>query len=351
MIKEFNSFHDRMPPFDFENDPLNGHLFSLTGQEWRDLRVKMSPLFTSGKLKLMFPMIRNCVLVMESYMDKNVKNGSNIFDMRDLLARFTTNVISSVAFGIDNDCINERDNIFRKMGLRIFEPTTKQSFIEFLSIVLPKLLINFKVKTVPQDLEDFFISIVKQTIDYRQQNNIVDRKDFMQLMIQLKNQGYLTADKDDDGNEIGRETKIQKLSFNQIAAQAFLFFAAGFETSSSTMNFTLFELARNPHIQQKVYDEIEKVLQSKNISEVTYEMMNEMKYTECCIDEALRKYPIVPFLSREVIKDHTFTGTNIVIEKGTPVVIPVWGLHRDPKIYENPAEFKPERFLNSSNGG
>ena len=91
-------------------------------------------------------------------------------------------------------------------------------------------------------------------------------------------------------------------------------------------------------------------MKAANSKEVTYDMLGEMKYLECCIDEALRKYPIVPMLNRECTKDHTFTGTKYTIEKGTSLFIPVQGIQRDPDIYENPMEFRPERFLDSPTG-
>lgn len=113
------------------------------------------------------------------------------------------------------------------------------------------------------------------------------------------------------------------------------------------MNFCLIELCKNLKIQQKVQEELDNVV---NEDELTYENLNDLKYLECCIDETLRKYPIVPMLNRVCTNDFKFSNTNFVIEKGTQVFIPVLGLHRDPKIFENPLEFKPERFLNSPNG-
>lgn len=358
MIKEFNSFHDRGVFHDEELDPLPANLFSLDGQKWRDLRVKLSPVFTSGKLKGMFPTIRNCAKVLENYLDKNIQSGDDKFDMRDLMARFTTNVISTVAFGIDNDCINDRDNIFRKMGLKIFESDFKQGLIFLLSFIYPSILSTFRVKVSYDEVEEFFMTIVKQTIDYRENSKENERKDFMQLMIQLKNQGYLSADKDDDEEDesdviksSNKEKDVQKLTFIQIVAQSFLFFVAGFETSSSTTNFTLFEITRNPEVQKKVHDEIDQVLKSREVDDITYEMLDEFKYLDCCIDEALRIYPIVPLLNRECTKDYKIPDTNLTIEKGTPIIIPVLGLHRDPNIYDNPMEFIPERFLDSPHGG
>jgi len=232
MIKDFTSFHDRGFPVDEEIDPLGGHLFILAGQRWRDLRVKLSPTFTSGKLKGMYPAIKDCGHVLQDFIGNQVKNGNNIFDMRDLLARFTTNVISSVAFGIENDCINDRENIFRKMGLKIFEPTFKQMLLDILGMFVPKLLISLKIKQIPQDIEDFFMSVVKQSIDNREKNKELERKDFMQLLIQLKNQGYVSADKDDEIDDKIKEhdnikLETKKLTFNEVAAQTFLFFIAG----------------------------------------------------------------------------------------------------------------------------
>ncbi|KAL7027301.1 hypothetical protein ACKWTF_005400 [Chironomus riparius] len=357
MIKNFTSFHDRSFTVDEKVDPLTANLFLLTGQRWRDLRVKLSPTFTSGKLKGMYPTIRGCAQVLQDYLDKEVKSGNDVFDIRDLMARFTTNVISSVAFGIDNDCINDRENIFRKMGAKIFNRNFKQVFLGLIFVFIPKLFTSLKIKTkrIPQDIEDFFMSVVKQTIDHREKNKDLERKDFMQLLIQLKDQGFIKADKDnslDDKSEMETNTKsdLKKLTFNEVAAQAFLFFIAGFETSSSTSNFCLFELSRHPEIQKQVQDEIDKVTKKANSKEITYDMLGDMKFLECCIDEALRKYPIVPSLSRECSKDHTFPGTKYTIEKGTSVFIPVLGFHRDPEIYENPMEFRPERFLDSPTG-
>ena len=84
--------------------------------------------------------------------------------------------------------------------------------------------------------------------------------------------------------------------------------------------------------------------------EITYDNLAQMKYVDCCIDEALRKYPIVPLLFRCATQDYTIPNTNVKIEKGKNVFLPILGIQRDPEIYENPLEFKPERFLDSSNG-
>lgn len=112
----------------------------------------------------------------------------------------------------------------------------------------------------------------------------------------------------------------------------------------------MYELSKNPDQQKKVHEEIDNLLKSGNVNDLTYDILGEMKYLDACIDETLRIYPIVPILNRESNKDYTFSGTNMRIEKNTPIIIPVLGLQRDPEIYENPMEFRPQRFLDSPNG-
>lgn len=161
-----------------------------------------------------------------------------------------------------------------------------------------------------------------------------------------------------------------ELTENLIVGQCFVFFFAGFETSSGTLTFALLELAKNPHVQEKLFQEIICVFK-EDCSEMTYESIHNMKYLDQVVSgelsvveevmclrrfqniyqlmniskcsETLRLYPILPFLMRRCNEPYQI-DENYTIEKGTRVIIPVLGLHRDPRYYENPREFNPERF-------
>jgi len=223
LIKDFNTFQDRGLPINEEKDILSAHLFTLGGQKWRDLRVKLGPVFSPGKLKGMYPTIQNCTKVLEDYLVENVKKGTDTFEFRDLLARLTIDIISSVAFGVDSHCINNKNSAFREFGSKIFEKSLRMLVIGSLMIFCPKLFSKLKFRSVPLENEIFVTELVKNTVEYREQNN-VKRKDLMTLLVQLKNDGYVSVDRDE---KIESQQKLKKFTMNDIAAQCYIFFIGG----------------------------------------------------------------------------------------------------------------------------
>lgn len=117
LIKDFNNFTDRGLFSNERDDPLTGRLFLLDGKEWKDMRSKLSPTFSSGKMKAMYPLVlkeaENLVRVLTDLSNKE-KN----LEIKDLMARFTTDVIGSCAFGIQCNSLENPQAEFRIMGLR-----------------------------------------------------------------------------------------------------------------------------------------------------------------------------------------------------------------------------------------
>lgn len=102
LVKDFNTFTDRGVYYNEEKDPLSGHLFSLEGIKWKNLRVKLSPTFTSGKMKMMFSTMKDCAEELQKYCLKVVKNNDEL-DFKDITGRYGLDVISSTALGLEGN--------------------------------------------------------------------------------------------------------------------------------------------------------------------------------------------------------------------------------------------------------
>lgn len=276
MQNDFEHFVDRGIYYNEEVDPLSAHLFSLDGAKWRNLRIKLTPTFTSGKMKMMFETLVNCSDQLLVEMDKTA--GKEPIDIKNILARFTTDIIGSCAFGIECNSLKNPDDEFTQYLKLFFVEGFWQNLNGIITFVAPDLAKKLKMKVVNPVLSNFFMNVVQDTVNVREKNNIY-RKDFMHLLLQLKNRGKLVDDDSIFKNSTDGENKEVTLSMNELAAQAFVFFLAGYETSSTTMTFCLFELASNPEIQKKLQEEVIEVLK-KHDNKLTYEAIMDMRYMD-----------------------------------------------------------------------
>lgn len=327
LIKDFSKFADRGIRLHEKVNPLSAHLFTLEPKRWRPLRKSLSPVFTSGKLKEMFSLILKSSDNLEEYLKKIVHENDTV-ECRKLTAKFTTDVIGSCAFGIEINAFTDKNNEFLRIGKKIFDVGFKRIFKIRLMQTFPNLYDFLGTLLSDTELDNFFINLIKDTIEYRKENNVV-RHDFVDLLRHMRENPENLGDID--------------LTDNLLAAQANVFFAAGFETSSTTMSNALYELALNHSIQEKLYQEISEIFQKSEIN-LSYENVKNMKYLHQVFQETLRKYPPVPFLMRCSLDEYTFSGTNVKIPKGQRIWIPAYSLQRDSKYYPNPEIFDPERF-------
>ncbi|CAH1159589.1 unnamed protein product [Phaedon cochleariae] len=343
MQKNFDNFRNHALFVNEKVDPLAGHLFNLEDEKWRKIRSKLTPTFTSGKMKMMFHTMVACTSGLETILERH-SNIQEPIEIKDLVSRFTTDVIGSVAFGIDCNSLENPDSEFRQYGRKIFQFDLVRRIKGMIVMVIPRqILVMIGFKQMDPDIEKFFMKVVKDTVRYREANNI-HRKDFMQLMLQLKNRGKVSEEEESSPLPVG-QIEGQFMTLNEVAAQCFGFFAAGFETSATTMTFALLELALNQDIQDELRKEIGMVLE-KHGGELTYDGIMQMSYLDkvIFIPETLRKHPPIPGSPRVCNKDFNIPGTEVVIEKGTRIHIPFQAIHRDPEYYPDPEKFDPERF-------
>ncbi|MCK0192171.1 cytochrome P450 [Arenibacter sp. F20364] len=127
----------------------------------------------------------------------------------------------------------------------------------------------------------------------------------------------------------------------QLLDEVLILFTAGHETTANALSFTLFLLAKHPHVQEQVYEEVSMInFEDGNVDLVQGVM--QLQLVKQCLEEALRLYPPAYVIDRIATEDDFFEG--ISLPKGTLVLMSIYELHRYGNFWERPLEFEPSRF-------
>ncbi|XP_017901982.1 PREDICTED: cytochrome P450 4A10 [Capra hircus] len=136
------------------------------------------------------------------------------------------------------------------------------------------------------------------------------------------------------------------LSDEDLRAEVDTFMFGGHDTTASGISWILYALASHPEHQQRCREEIQSLLGDG--ASITWDHLDQMPYTTMCIKEAMRLYPPVPAISRELSKPITFPDGRS-LPAGIKVALSIYGLHHNPKVWPNPEVFDPSRFALGSN--
>ncbi|GJQ64933.1 putative heme binding protein [Trypoxylus dichotomus] len=318
LVKDFHDFHFRGFYCNKKDQPISLNLVTSEGEDWRKLRIKFSPTFTTVKMKIMFDLMLEVTKAMEKYFEEHAARKVAI-NAEECAGYYTTDIVATCSFGMETNSF--KDAAFSEVVKTLLHESTKFTKMCF-CIALPKLANFLGIPLFEKKGADYLCNLLNETVKNRAKSKII-RNDFLQIILELKRE-YGISDSESNGH-------------------CLLFLLAGFETVGSIFTFALFELAVNEDIQDKLRVEVNEVLE-KHGGNITYEAVNAMKYLEMIISEVLRKYPSVPILNRTSVTDATLPNTDLVIEKGTKIIIPVMGFHYDPEYFPNPDKFDPDRF-------
>ncbi|XP_053619568.1 cytochrome P450 6B6-like [Plodia interpunctella] len=339
LVTDFENFYPRGINHKEVVEPLMRNLFFADGDLWRLLRQRMTPAFTSGKLKAMFPLIVDCAHRLQKRA-LTVSAAGEAIDARDMMARYTTDFIGACGFGVNVDSLGDEESTFRQLGRKIFQPRFQDIIVVVLKEVFPDACKSLKYLSRFEDDFKKFVSDVLRLRNYKPSG----RNDFIDLMLECKQKGTIIGESIERRKKDGTpEIATVELDDTLIAAQVFVFFAAGFETSSSATSYTLHELSYHPEVQEKVQKEIDTVL-AKHDGKLTYDSINEMTYLQWTLKEAMRMLPSLGFVSRQCVRPYTFPELSLSIDADVGILIPLQALHNDPLYFEDPKVFRPERF-------
>uniref|UniRef100_A0A8C6XFY1 unspecific monooxygenase n=1 Tax=Naja naja TaxID=35670 RepID=A0A8C6XFY1_NAJNA len=310
-------------------------------EQWKRIRTVLSPTFTSGKLKEMFPIIKHYGEILIQNVQKKMENDEPI-DVKDIFGAYSMDVVTSTSFGIDVNSMNNPKDPFVK---QIKKLTKFKSFDPrvVLAFMFPKLMTIFSVFNISpfsREALNFFTKSFLKMKESRLKEGEGSRMDFLQMMIASQNNNKDSINNNKNSTSNGVDHRYKGLTDNEILAQAFIFVFAGYEPTSNTLGYMAYSLATHPDVQQKLQEEIDAILPNK--APLTYDAIMQLEYLDMVLNESQRLYPLGGRIERVCKMDVEING--MTIPKGTVVMIPPLALHQVPEYWPEPEEFRPERF-------
>lgn len=251
-----------------KNDIPNANLCAVDGDPWNNTRTKLTSLYVCSRMKQLFDSVLECGGPMIHNIDSRVKRGRSL-DVKDVMLSFAIDVIGSCALGLDSHNSADTGEKFKKYGDELSCTNSSQnSLSSFIKLMAPSVAKLIHTRQAPTGLEASLINIIKKILNDRKIKGI-SRNDFIQLFIELEQES--------------QNNEQQKLTMEQIAAQAYVFFVNGFEAPTAAITFLLHELAHNNVIQEQVREEIRAYMKAHN-DKLTYDAVMEMKYLDQVIN-------------------------------------------------------------------
>ncbi|CAL9248612.1 unnamed protein product [Arabidopsis halleri] len=309
--------------------------FTPYGKEWKERRkFLVRELFCSKKVQS-FGYIKEeeCNFLVKKLSESAVDRSP--VDLSKTLFGLAAGILFRVAFG---QSFNEIEFINKdKIDELVFEIETAQAsftYSDFFPIAGLGWLVDW-ISGQHKRLHDAFLkldALLQHVIDdHSNPGRSKDHKDIVDVMLDMMH-------KQGKGDSL-------RLTIDHIKALLTNIIIAGIDTGALTMIWTMTELARNPEVMKKVQCEIRDQF-GNNKEKITKEDLDKVPFLNLVIKESFRLYPVAPLLlPRETMAHVKVQGYDILPKRR--ILVNAWAIGRDPKLWKNPEEFNPERFIDS----
>ncbi len=304
----------------FQKSPLQtvdlakyiGHgILTSNGEHWRTHRRMVQPAFHKKKLHNLMGVIRRAILSELERINPNREQ-----DVFPLMGDLAFQVVAKALFSSTD--IRERMSRLKHIteaNQRMLIKEMRQPYLKWWYRLNGKIDRHLKMS---EEGKGLLLEIIKER---RESGLEID--DLLDMLLKAK---YEDGSPMPDG---------------QLLDEVLILFTAGHETTANALSFTLFLLAKNPVIQQQVYEEVSKV----NLDDSNVDLMQgvlRLQFVKQCVEEALRLYPPAYIIDRIATENESFEG--IALPKDSMVLMSIYELHRYAEYWERPTEFIPSRF-------
>lgn len=290
---------------------LGNGLLTVDGDFWLKQRRLIQPAFHKQKMN---QLVENMNQTIVSELDGLVEEES--VDLFPVMSQLAFNVVAK----------------------SLFELSISEEKLNRIKFIIEEVQ-NFLIKEIRLPHKAWWFSVtgqVKKHLELAQENNLIikeiieerttSKKEVNDLLNMLLETRY-----EDTG---------EGMSVQQLIDEIKILFIAGHETTANALTFTLYLLGKHPEVQEKIFQEIIEIESSTND---LVEQLQKMTYLNAVLNESMRLYPPAWITDRQNVEDDNMG--QFYIKKGTLIGVSFYELHRNPKYWENPNEFIPERFL------
>ncbi|CAN1275235.1 Iridoid oxidase [Linum perenne] len=303
------------------------------GPHWRMLRrLSTAEFFASHRVDATRAVRRRCVDRMVQFVEEAGCGGTRPVDLGRFVFLMAFNLIGNLVLSKDLvDPKSERGALFFYHMGKVMEFAGKPNMADFFPLL--RWLDPQRIRKKTQFHVEKAFEIARKFIQTSSVNQYSTKskrkKDFLDVLLDFRGVG------------VDEPSSFSHRIVNVIIFEMFL---AGTDTTTSTLEWAMAELLRNPEKLHKVQTELKAIVGlDKKLEE---EDIQNLPYLKAVINETLRLHPplplLIPHMAMQPCKMHGY-----YIPKETQILVNVWGIGRDPSTWPDPLDFKPERFLDS----
>ena len=302
-------------------------LIPANGEVWKIRRKIIVPALHRKYVASMVDMFGDCGLKGSAQLARAEIDGTSV-EMENFYSRLALDIIGKAVFNYDFDSLKTDDPVIKAVYTVLREAEYRSvTFIPYwkvppLSYLVPRQRACQEALVVVNDTLNVLIERCKKIVEESDDEFVEEymNKEDPSIL------HFLIASGDD-------------VTSKQLRDDLMTLLIAGHETTAAVLTWTTFLLAKHPEVKEKVFEEVDRVCGDRL---PTVADMRELKYTSRVINESMRLYPQPPVLIRRAIEPVKLGGYDIA--EGTDFFISVWNLHRNPRLWDKPEEFIPERF-------
>ncbi len=295
---------------------LGTGLVTANGKHWQKQRLLMAPALRIDMLDDILPIAKKAADRLAVKL-KEVKSAKVAVDIEEEFRLLTLQVIGEAILSLGPD---ECDDVFPSLYLPVMEESNKRVLAPW-RYVYP--LETFKYNARVHKLDSFIKSIIRQRRKERkEQGDGYQKKDVLDTILDSVDREQITWN-------AAAET--------QLCYEIKTFLLAGHETSAAMLTWTVYELARG---DSKALERVRQEARKNIGTPLRREEVEKMEWTLSCLKESLRKYSVVPVVTRDLNKDDELCGEKL--PRGSWIICHLQRVHH---LYKDPLEWKPDRFM------